>query len=115
MRTRSFRRHQAFRHGMRRLKEDRNQHYDDLSCACWTDPFIIARFREQPQMCSCWMCGHQRLWHGPRIQELRHMELDISVDFDDTEPLDIPDIYSRDYSERMVYPEFDAIIAAFVQ
>jgi hypothetical protein len=37
----------------RRLKEDRNQHYNDLSCPCWSDPKVMARFREQPQRCSC--------------------------------------------------------------
>lgn len=59
-RERAFRRHQATRHMMRRLKEDRNQHYNDLSCACWTDPKVMARFKEQPKLCSCWMCGNVR-------------------------------------------------------
>lgn len=71
MRTRAFRRHQARRHMWRRLKEDRNQHYDRLDCACWTDPKAMARFKEQPKLCNCWMCAHQRLWHGPRPQELK--------------------------------------------
>ena len=31
MRTRAFRRHQASRHMWRRLKEDRNQHYNELA------------------------------------------------------------------------------------
>lgn len=45
----------------RRLKEDRNQHYDDLTCPCWTDPRAMARFKEQPKLCSkLWCCGNQR-------------------------------------------------------
>lgn len=26
------------------------------------------------QVCSCWMCGHQRKWHGPNMQELRGLQ-----------------------------------------
>jgi hypothetical protein len=58
--VRAERRHQAISHMMRRLKEDRNQHYDDLKCACWTDPKAMARFKEQPQVCSCRGCGNVR-------------------------------------------------------
>ncbi len=60
MRTRAFRRHQTDRHMWRRLKEDRNQHYNDLDCPCWTDPRTMARFKEQPKVCSCWMCRNPR-------------------------------------------------------
>ncbi len=60
MRFRNHRRHQATVHQARRLKEDRNQHYDDLTCLCWTDPRTIARFKEQPQLCSCPGCGNLR-------------------------------------------------------
>ena len=38
MRSRAFRRHQAHRHMWRRLKEDRNQHYENLQCPCLFDP-----------------------------------------------------------------------------
>lgn len=24
--------------------------------------------------CSCWMCGHQRKWHGPNWQEIKAKE-----------------------------------------
>lgn len=61
MRSRAFRRHQTDRHMWRRLNEDRNQHYNDLTCACWSDPKAMARFKEQPQVCSepgC--CGNPR-------------------------------------------------------
>ena len=71
MRSRAFRRHQAERNMRRRLSEDRNQHYGDLNCPCWTDPRVMARFKEQPKLCSCWMCGHQRKIYGPTMQERR--------------------------------------------
>jgi hypothetical protein len=32
----------------RRLKEDRNQHYGQLDCPCWTDRKAMALFKEQP-------------------------------------------------------------------
>lgn len=60
MRTRAYRRHQTARHMNRRLKEDRNQHYRDLDCACWSDPRAMAFFKEQPKRCSCWMCRNPR-------------------------------------------------------
>ena len=60
MRTRDFRRHQTNAHMQRRLKEDRNEHYNDLLCPCWTDKKAMARFKEQPQHCSWDCCGNQR-------------------------------------------------------
>ena len=60
MRSRAFRRHQAESHMWRRLKEDRNQHYTDLTCPCWFDRKAMARFKEQPQRCSGSCCGNQR-------------------------------------------------------
>ena len=76
MRSRSFRRHQTHRHMWRRLKEDRNQHYDNLSCPCWSDKKAMARFKEQPKLCSCEGCGNQRhAWGGARLtmQERRFL------------------------------------------
>ncbi len=64
MRTRAFRRHQTYRHMWRRLKEDRNQHYNDLDCPCWTDKGAMARFKEQPKRCSRACCGNPRYHHG---------------------------------------------------
>lgn len=49
MRIRAFRRRQAHRQIRRRLKEDRNQHYDNLSCPCGHQQ----RFKEQDNRCSC--------------------------------------------------------------
>lgn len=73
-RTRAFRRHQTHRHMWRRLKEDRNQHYNDLTCACWTDPRIMARFKEQPKLCSCWVCSSwSRKFVGPTLAERRFL------------------------------------------
>lgn len=58
--SRALRRHQAQTHMMRRLKEDRNQHYNDLTCPCWHDPKAMARVKEQPKLCSCDGCGNPR-------------------------------------------------------
>jgi hypothetical protein len=59
MRSRAFRRHQTYRHMWRRLKEDRNQHYNDLSCPCWSDKKAMAKFKEQPKQ-DCWCCKNPR-------------------------------------------------------
>lgn len=49
----------------RRLKEDRNQHYEDLSCPCWHDKGAMAQFKEQPKRCSNPMCcGNPRRMKG---------------------------------------------------
>ena len=60
MRNRAYRRHQTERHMMRRLKEDRNQHYENLDCLCYTEPKVMARFKEQPKLCNCFMCANPR-------------------------------------------------------
>ena len=73
---RAWRRHQANRHMWRRLKEDRNEHYDDLTCPCWTDRKAMARFKEQPQFCSRRCCGNQRAHEGPTMQERRKFQRD---------------------------------------
>ena len=74
MRSRDFRRHQTDRHMWRRLKEDRNQHYDDLGCPCWTDPKAMARFKEQPKQCSKPCCSKMREQYGPPVSELRRIK-----------------------------------------
>lgn len=68
MRTRAFRRHQTYNHMMRRLKEDRNQHYDYLKCPCFTEPKAMARFKEQPKFCSGTCCRNPRRVPG-RVKE----------------------------------------------
>lgn len=60
MQGRAIRRHQAQSHMMRRLKEDRNQHYSDLTCACWTDRKAMAFFKEQPKRCNGECCCNPR-------------------------------------------------------
>lgn len=78
MRSRAFRRHHTARQMKRRLSEDRNQHYNDLSCPCWYDKKSMARFKEQPKFCSCYMCCNPRRvgWNVKdrlTIQELREL------------------------------------------
>ena len=69
MRNRAFRRHQIERHMWRRLKVDHNQHYNDLDCSCWYDGRAMAEFKEQPKLCSCWMCANRRAYEGRTLQE----------------------------------------------
>lgn len=57
---RALRRWQAQYHMQTRLSQDRNQHYDDLSCACWTNKKFMAKFKEQPGHYPCGMCGNPR-------------------------------------------------------
>lgn len=77
MNGRALRRHQARAHMWRRLREDRNQHYEDLNCACYQPGKAMARFKEQPKLCSCWMCkANKRERLGPTIQERRAMQSD---------------------------------------
>lgn len=64
MKGRAIRRHQAQAHMMRRVKEDRNQHYNDLNCACYQPGKAMARFKEQPQRCSRQCCGNPRRWNS---------------------------------------------------
>ena len=81
-RTRAFRRHQTHHHMWRRLKEDRNQHYNDLSCPCWHDAKAMAMFKEQPKRCSKPCCANPRrggqyassLKERLTIQERRQLE-----------------------------------------
>lgn len=81
-RTRAFRRHQAHTHMWRRLKEDRNQHYENLDCACWTDLKAMARFKEQPKIMQCQCCCNVRrsliqyasAYERLTLQERRNLE-----------------------------------------
>ena len=74
MNNRALRRHQAITHMMRRLKVHQAQEHD-RNCDCRLDTGKRrARFKEQPQVCSCWGCGNQRQYEGPSIQERRHDE-----------------------------------------
>jgi len=58
---RALRRHQDITHMLRRLKEDQNQHFNDLTCPCHTPHTKAqARFKSQPKLCSCYGCGNPR-------------------------------------------------------
>ena len=74
MRSRSYRRHQTETHMNRRLTEDSNQHYNDLSCACYQPGKAMARFKEQPKTCSnpYHGCGHVREIEGRTLNERRY-------------------------------------------
>jgi hypothetical protein len=89
MRNRAFRRAKAHSKMWRRLKEDRNQHYDDLRCPCWHDYKAMARFKEQPKVCSNpWCCGNPRHFKGASpeyrltVQERKHLQSFASPDLD---------------------------------
>lgn len=71
MRDRAYRRAKTYSKMWRRLKEDRNQHYNDLTCACWTDAKAMAKFKEQPKRCGGLCCANPRWVAGPPISELR--------------------------------------------
>lgn len=73
MRSKAFRRHQTNRHMWRRLKEDRNQHYNDLTCFCWTDGKSMARFKEQPKQ-QCYCCCNPRHYAWSKTKEKLTMQ-----------------------------------------
>ncbi len=83
MRSRAFRRHQTSTHMWRRLKEDHNQHYNNLTCPCWTDKGHMARFKEQPKTQQCYCCSSPRynLWLSLKerltIQELKFLAVEV--------------------------------------
>ncbi len=90
MRSRAFRRHQTSSHMMRRLKEDRNQHYDNLTCACYQPGKGMARFKEQPTTCSGPCCGNPRKWEKSgklTLQERRFNDIQIAEEANQPEPL----------------------------
>lgn len=74
IRGRAFRRHQSISKMMRRLKEDRNEHYNDLSCPCWYDKKAMARFKEQPKMTSCYCCSSPRYNEWNKAKEKLTMQ-----------------------------------------
>lgn len=55
------------RHHMRRMKQ-RRQHDNAVGDGC---PKHLDRHYKTPCSCSRWMCGHQRYWYGPGMQEQR--------------------------------------------
>lgn len=81
IRSRAWRRYQVLCHMRRRLKEDRNQHYNDLLCPCWSNARVVARFKEQPKLCSRACCGNPRRYQKGEarftLQERRYLRGDI--------------------------------------
>ncbi len=76
MSKRALRRYQAQTHMMRRLKEHQAQESItkrvlNRVCECDFDGKRRARFKEQPQVCSCIGCGNKRQHEGPTMQERR--------------------------------------------
>lgn len=59
-RNRGWRQWQRHKKMMRRLKADWNQHYNDFTCPCRTDPKEMSRFADTPAFCSKRCCGNPR-------------------------------------------------------
>lgn len=78
MRTEAFRRHKTAAKMLRRVREDRNQHYADRSCRCYTRAGM-AMFKEQPKFCSLSCCGNPRRFekgaYRLTIQERRNASI----------------------------------------
>lgn len=85
MRSRAFRRHKAHAKMWRRLKEDRNQHYDDLTCACHSKGKAMAQFREQPKLQQCYCCSSSRYnpWLS-REERLTMQELRAECEYEES-------------------------------
>ncbi len=82
MRTYDERRHNRYVKGMRRLREDRQQHGASRLCSCFDADAssgrgaVFDRFADTPQLCSSWCCGNQRKVSGPTRQERRAADID---------------------------------------
>lgn len=60
------------RHHMKRLKTKRGRYNN--TAASWDGDATVANIGKvyhTPCRCSCWMCGHQRFYHGLNMQEIR--------------------------------------------
>lgn len=78
---RGVRRWNRFVKMTRRLKEDFNQHYNDLECPCRSKGKVQSQFADTPTPCSCYMCGNPR----------RHFKGDAK--------LPLPELRARDFRE----------------
>jgi len=83
VRTRAYRRFKRFVKGMRRIKEDRQQHGNDRSCLCFSVDAehgrgkTFARFADTPNPCNCAACRNPRSGKGRErltLQERRANE-----------------------------------------
>jgi hypothetical protein len=89
--SRAERRWFRFVKGMRRLREDKQEHKpygkETLQevCNCFKPKnskeygVIFSRFADTPQRCSCYGCGNRRQYEGPTVQELRCNERDFHL------------------------------------
>lgn len=70
--SRALNRHYAEAKMWRRLKEHQAQEsiLRDF-CECNFEGKRRARFKEQPQLCSCHACGNRRRYEGETLQERR--------------------------------------------
>jgi hypothetical protein len=64
-RSYDYRRYKRYVKGIKRIREDRDQHGNDHSCACFCPDAdkgkgaVFARFADTPKICSCWrMCSN---------------------------------------------------------
>lgn len=79
-RTRAERRHFRKVKGLRRLIEDRNQHYQNSTCPCLEDEArkgkgkVFSRFADYPQTCSSYCCGNPRRHGGSNRERLTLQE-----------------------------------------
>jgi hypothetical protein len=55
----------------RRLKEDWNEHYTDMTCPCRMKGKRQRQMMNTPTPCSKQCCGNWRRWEGASIQERR--------------------------------------------
>ena len=59
------------RHHLRRLKKKRSLYWGTQTVG---DSRLIGKCSKTPCICSCWMCGNQRKYHGLLFQELKALE-----------------------------------------
>ena len=63
-RSYGYRRHTRYVKGIKRIREDRAQHGNDHSCACFCPSAdkgkgaVFARFADYPKHCGCWRCSN---------------------------------------------------------
>lgn len=65
---------------MRRLKEDFNQHYNQLDCPCRYDKKVQARMADTPKAHSCYQCDNPRkVFKGKKSAALTFQELKANI------------------------------------
>ena len=60
------------RHHMLRLKRYYQQtHFWSTNCEK-PDPVLVGMRSKTPHPCSCFLCGHRRLWYGASLAERKN-------------------------------------------